>query len=213
LVSGSGGMSCDRLPFALTVCPVCSHGFKQSRGFTWVDVAGLVEGVHKDCADQFPCPFCTATATMGKAGMIWIGEKFYPTPASFDREVAEMGVSRRIHVIPRNFKLGETWILLAHPKGISEACADCGGSGLAKENGVVLMERCGTCEGKLKKTTPAIFKVWKPERIEMLLPESKRDSEQHADLEKRGITIIFVPDDDPDHQGSVYDDEDADGAE
>jgi hypothetical protein len=24
--------SCDRLPIPLSVCPVCSHGFKQSRG-------------------------------------------------------------------------------------------------------------------------------------------------------------------------------------
>jgi len=28
LVSGGGGMPCDRLPMVLDVCPACSHGFR-----------------------------------------------------------------------------------------------------------------------------------------------------------------------------------------
>lgn len=35
LVSEGEGMPCDRLPIKLDVCPVCSHGFKRSRGWTW----------------------------------------------------------------------------------------------------------------------------------------------------------------------------------
>jgi hypothetical protein len=209
LVSEGGGMGCDRLPISLTVCPVCSHGFKQSRGFTWVDVAGLVGGVHKECMDNdlddFPCPLCMETEKMGKAGMLWIGEQFYPTPESFDREGATMGFSRRIHAVPRNFKVGETWILLAHPNGHNIPCETCEHSGLVLED--ELASLCPDCKGAGRKVAAAIFKVWRPSRIEKILAESKRGTDEVKDLEEKGITVVFVPDDDPDHKGSVYDDD------
>lgn len=207
LVSEPGGMPCDRLPIPLTVCPTCSHGFKQARGWTWVDVNALIGGVHKDCHDAGPCPLCTATADMGKAGMLWIGEKFYPTPESFDNEAQTLGISRRIHAVPRNFKVGETWILLSHPKGICKECTACHGVGLKRENNVTIMERCEACEGERFVITPAIIKVWRPQRIEKILAESQRDSEEHKELEEKGITCVFVPDGDKDHAGSVYDSE------
>ncbi len=71
MVSGGPGRPCDRLPIALTVCPVCSHGWKQTRSWTWVDVAGLVGGVHPACQDDFPCPLCMATGDMGKTIRFW----------------------------------------------------------------------------------------------------------------------------------------------
>src|SRR6266478_6075780 len=87
LVSGGGGVPCDRLPIRLDVCPVCSHGFKQSRGWTWVDVFGLIGGDHMvpsftvgetiACADDRRCPLCYNVKAVGKAGLLWIGEKFY----------------------------------------------------------------------------------------------------------------------------------------
>src|ERR1700680_3833249 len=202
LVRGPGGMPCDRLPIPLSVCAVCSHGFKQALGFTWLDVAGLVGGVHRDCRDQFPCPLCMATSDMGKAGLLWIGEKFYKTPVEFNKEAAELGVSRRIKALPRGFKVGETWILLAHPKAIHEVCAACEGKGYVGEVGK--NEVCDGCEGKGWKYVSAIFKVWRPERIEKILPESQRGSSEHLELAERGITAVFVPDNDPDHQGTVY---------
>lgn len=192
LVSESGGVACDRLPIQLDVCPVCSHGFKQARGWTWIDVAGLVGGVHKNCQDEFPCPLCMATSEMGKAGLLWIGEKFYKTPEAFDREGALMGFSRRIKAVPRGFKVGETWILLAHPKVVE----------VASEKEVV--------DGQLTfgpVFKPGIFKVWRPSRIEKILPESSRGSAEAAELEANGITPVFVPDNDPDHRGTVYDEE------
>jgi hypothetical protein len=207
LCSDGGGMPCDRLPIPLTVCPTCSHGFKQSRGFTWVDVAALVGGVHQECKDVYPCPLCMATSQMGKAGMLWIGEVFYPTPKAFDNEAAKLGISRRIHALPRQFKVGETWILLAHPKGIVEACPECHGVGLARENGVVMARRCEACEGKCDVSTPAIFKVWKPSRIEKILPDTMRGSDEAKELEERGITPVFLPSNDPDHRGNIYEDE------
>ena len=202
LVSGGSGMPCDRLPLVLDVCP-CSHGFKQSRGWTWVEVNGLVGGVHRDCQDPFPCPLCMATSEMGKAGLLWIGEKFYKTPADFDREGAQLGISRRISAIPRGFRVGETWVLLAHPKTVRAGCTACGTKGYLGEVGV--QEVCTGCEGKGHKFLAGIFKVWRPERIEKILPESMRGSGKARELEEKGITPVFVPDDDPDHRGTVYD--------
>ena len=200
LVSGGGGVHCDRLPFLLDVCPVCSHGFKQARGWTWVDVAGLVGGLHPDCKDGFPCPLCMDTARMGKAGLLWIGERFYKTPAEFHREAVELGISRRIKAIPRGFKVGETWVLLAHPKAVESLVDVEVDHGLQGEFPVTALE-------KVRLYKPGIFKVWRPVKIEKLVLESQRGSEEVERLLQQGITPVFVPDDDKDHRGTVYDDE------
>jgi hypothetical protein len=119
---------------------------------------------------------------MGRAGLLWVGEKFYPTPADFTREAMALGISKRIHAIPREFQVGTTWVLLAHPLAVRESQTD-------PETGKVT-----TIE------SPGIFKVWRPTKIEKLVEESKRGSEEVEQLEKRGITPVFVPDSDPDHQ-------------
>lgn len=260
LVSEGESVPCDRLPIKLDVCPVCSHGFKQSRGWTWVDLCGLVGGEHAvtlqtgieqvpnnphqgswsdwpeesfelspcrcnqldnhsfcpvhgldssldkyqqqhpelfheepiygpahPCACFSGCPLCKHPKAVGKAGLLWIGEKFYKTPDEFMCEGREMGFSRRVHAIPRNFKVGETWVMLAHPKGID--CVDCD----------IENPSCLTCHstGKL----PAIFTLWRPTRIEKIYVESQRDSEEVKKAVEQGITPVFVPDDDKDHQG------------
>lgn len=214
LVGGGVGVPCDRLPIALSVCPCCHAGIKQSRGWTWIDVAMLVGGLHKDCHDEFPCPLCMATEKMGKAGLLWIGEKFYPTWQDFDREGEAMGFSRRIAAIPREFKVGETWVLLAHPSVIPGSETD---SKAAEEWMLANVEECKLLTtdqimAKFTKDTlaPGVFKVWRPSRIEQIFKESARGSEEVQEAEKRGITPVFVPDDDKDHQGSVHDKEEED---
>lgn len=214
LVSGGYGVVCDRLPIPLGVCPTCSHGIKQTRGFTWVDAAALVGGVHPNCADDFPCPLCMAPHQLGRCGLLWIGEKFYKTPYDFDREAAVLGVSRRISAIPRGFKVGETWILFAHPKAIRKpGFCECGHEEKWHRlnlNGIPMdcQEPSGCeCEDYTVRYDAGIFKVWRPERIEKILPESMRGSEHAAELIDKGITPVFVPDDDPDHRGTVYDEE------
>lgn len=201
LVGSGGGISCDRLPIPLEVCACCGQGIKATRGWTWVDIAGLVGGDHKvasttvfnetstgpadvpcHCFDN--CPLCHNVANMGKGGLLWVGAQFYPSIAHFEMEVVAQGVSRRITTLPRNFELGKTWVLLAHPKGIVKPTGEL-------QAGYV----------------PAIFRVWKPERIERIYTEGQRNSDAvQADI-KRGITPVFVPDNDKDHQGSVYDKE------
>jgi len=56
------------------------------------------------------------------------------------------------------------------------------------------------------KYTPGIFTLWKPTRVEKILPDTEQNNtELLEDLAKRGITPVFVPASDPDHCGSVFD--------
>jgi hypothetical protein len=202
MVGGGIGIPCDRLPFELTVCSCCGQGIKQARGWTWVDVAKLFQGPHLlpiGAGSQAPpeklwacycqnCPLCNRPESMGKAGLLWIGEKFYKTPDLFVKECVELGFSRRIKAVPQGFKVGETWVLLAHSKAVPAPLEQ-----ILKEGGA-------------PEFKPGIFYVWLPQRLELLFLESQRNSPEVEAAEKRGISPIFVPDSDKDHQGNVLDD-------
>jgi len=98
---------------------------------------------------------------------------------------------------------GETWILFAHSKAVEsrEPLTEAERAAAERQNLLLLDDQ------KKSVWKPGIFKVWRPERIEKILPESKRGSKEHAELQEKGILAVFVPDDDPDHRGTVYDDE------
>jgi hypothetical protein len=204
LVGGGVGIPCDRLPFELTCCPTCSQGIKQARGWTWVDVAKLFNGPHLVTSKsvmnetatgpaQVPCgcglfnhcPLCNSPELLGRAGLLWIGEKFYKTPDKFIAEGVSLGFSRRIKTVPQGFKVGETWVLLAHAKAVRTPAVDPQSDATYK---------------------PGIFYVWLPQRLEKIVLESTRGTEEIEALERRGITPVFVPDEDRDHQGNVHDD-------
>ena len=194
LVGSGAGVPCDRLPIPIEVCGCCGQGIKQTRGWTWVDMAGLVGGDHKisvahgepavtpcGCTHGF-CPICHNVAAIGKAGLLWIGAQFYPTIEVFEAETKALGISRRITTVPRGFEIGKSWVLFAHARGVVKPSGDL-----------------------TAKFVPAIFRVWQPQRIERIFNESARGSEAVQADEKRGITPVFVPDNDRDHHGSVYD--------
>jgi hypothetical protein len=190
LVCPPGGMECDRLPHALTVCPVCSCGIKQTRGFTWIDVGRLFGGPHAQtakkgvsgCYCESSCPLCSGN--IGRGGLLWIGEAFYPTPTAFKIEANRLGISRRITALPRDFALGETWILLGHPKAAPNPDRD----------------------PEAPAYLPGIFMAFRPTAVEKILAESDRsDTDKIANLEKAGVTPVFVPDNDKDHRGSAHD--------
>jgi hypothetical protein len=121
LVSGGTLAPCDRLPVELELCPTCHAGIKVSRSWTWIDADAVLAETPCEKREQ-SCAFCFLCSPkdgrIGKAGLLWIGEKFYPTPGDWLREAATMGVSRRIPAVPHGFKLGETIILVAHRKAI-----------------------------------------------------------------------------------------------
>ena len=173
LVAPGDGVPCCKLPLKLDVCPTCHAGIKPSRGWTWVDGDALL-------ATTGPCTapikisnyLCPASFPMGQVGLLWVGEKFYPTPADFTREAADMGISRRIPALPKGFKLGETWVFLAHRKGIS----------------MCLEAEDGTQE---EVFYPAIFRIFQPTAVEYVV----RGDETPEELEKlidRGITPVKV---------------------
>jgi len=182
LVSDGPAMPCCKLPIILHVCPTCHGGIKQARGWQWIDPRPFLAG---ECTGTMSgaCPAANQEA-LGDVGLIWIGTAFYPTPAAFIEEARCMGISRRITAVPRNFRLGEIWVFLAHPK-VQQVINEAG----------VAEWRAG------------VFRIFKPERIEKIVTESQLDDEQEmARLHEAGITPVAVPDADADHRGSVYDD-------
>jgi hypothetical protein len=209
LIGGVLFRSCDRLPFALGACPCCGGGIKFSRGWTWIDPTQLLGGDHfiksknqgkestmlcecmkrrRDMGAAW-CPVCQPLPE--RAGLLWIGAEFYPDPVDFIKEGLEQGISRRIKSIPRGFTIGKTYVYLAHIRATQE-----------------------------KEPGPGIFSAFKPTRIERIVKKSELDIWQgikeagsivgrtRGDLDvykrlqmdvDRGITLVAVPDGDPDH--------------
>lgn len=168
LRSEGRGRPCGLIPIPLESCPCCGAGIKFSRGWTWVDIGRLVAINPDPCKNENGCGDCPlADAKIGKAGLIWIGEKFYPTPESFLLEADAMGISRRIHSVPRNFILGETWIALAHIRAIPAP---------------ILTE---------EKPKRGIFRLFRPTAIEYVVT-GKESEEELESLVKRGIKPVKV---------------------
>lgn len=188
LCSDNAGGPCCRLPLLLTVCPTCNAGIKQTRTFQWIDPRPwFADGACTASKGQeLHCP--VARGGLGeRVGLMWVGEQFYKTPAHFQREAMDLGISRRIAGVPRGLELGVTWVLLCHPK----VC-----SALDVETGKLVW-------------TPGIFRIMRPTRIDkIVLASEAADAAAMAKLTEAGITPVVVPDDDKDHQGSVYDRED-----
>lgn len=114
LIGGGAFHTCGILPIALTVCPCCQTGIKPARGFTWTTPDLWKK---EECPDT-NCKKCSPffDKTIEKVGLMWVGEKFYPTGSDFTRESMQMGVSKRIAQIPKDLEIGKTWVLLAHRK-------------------------------------------------------------------------------------------------
>jgi hypothetical protein len=229
LIGGKLSAQCCKLPVMLNVCPTCGGGIKQTRGFTWIDPRPFFGGTCIDVRRFAPCPASPVDGSgLGeRAGLLWIGERFYPTPQHFLAEGQSLGVCRRIAAIPRELELGKTWILLAHPKSGTKTVITCKiddeiaaefdvDPNRANDPGVDaaarFQNRNPACLVSVEtRQCPAIFSMFVPTRIEKIVTESEAaDVEAMAALEKRGITPVAVPDHDPDHQGSVYDKDDDD---
>jgi hypothetical protein len=155
------GSACGMLPCPLTVCPCCGDGIKQTRGFTWIN--SNLFGETKCPLDVRTCWQCPMSAKDLQMGLMWVGEKFYPTTSEFNRESDLHGISKRIAQIPHKLKVGETWIALAHPRAIVHA------------------------DGS--QPTAGIFRVFRPQRIEYILTGNETP-EQLESLDKRGFTLI-----------------------
>jgi hypothetical protein len=107
---------------------------------------------------------------MGQVGLIWVGERYYPTIGHFTREADQMGISRRIHAVPKDFKLGETWVMLAHRNAILKETVKMGDE---------------------PEFTPGIFRIFKPTAIEAVV-SGEEDDDEIEKLLKRGLTPVKV---------------------
>ena len=174
LVSGNLALPCGRLPIPLIICPVCGSGFKPARGYTQIDAHRLAEATiaEKECLAPH-CQSCPVSAMLRgeieKAGLLWVGEKFYKDPLDFIQETKIMGVCRRVPFVPKDFDLGKTWILLAHRRAILKKAKF--GSPLGYQAG--------------------IFQIFKPKKIEITCNGKESDQEIESYL-KRGLSPVLV---------------------
>ena len=176
LMGTPSGAPCEAMPFPLEVCPSCGGGIKPSRGVTWIEPYNLFEGVsHIDC-DSPVCWACPI-AHLGndKALLLWVGERFYPTAKHFMIEANRKGISRKISSIPHDFRIGKTWIYLAHRKAIGYI------------NSV-------TDE---QEWIPGIFMAFKPTHLDMVIdnvvdvPEyPQKLQEEHGDDRVRIVKVV-----------------------
>ena len=176
--------TCDRLPHNLPeICTTCGAGIKPHRGFQWINPQKLF-GNHEECKDEQTCIMCYPPDE--QSGLMWVGNRWY-TPQKFIEEAVTRGVSKRISSIPKELKLGETIIFLAHRKAGVEEIEE------PTEFGVI----------KKHRPCPAIFYVFRPMRVEKLIWKRDATTENILTLEKRGITPVIIPDGDKEHDPSV----------
>jgi hypothetical protein len=168
LVSDGPGVACGRLPLRVEHCRVCGAGIKPARGWTWINPQELFD--EREPCEQPHCYLCPVSGPPERAGLIWIGRQHYKTPRDFTREAEQMGCSRRIVAVPKDFKLGETWVFLAHREAIVRLNA--------KDETVHL---------------PGIFHIFRPSRIEQVVAHDAEDEDEEIQaLRKRGIEPVIV---------------------
>lgn len=189
LVAGGLSEPCPKLPIELHVCQVCGGGVKQTRGFTWILPDPLLDpGAHGSAEHDYVCPLGSQYAEQhwsqgDKAGLIWIGASFYPTPEDFMAEARMMGVSRRLSAVPRDLVIGETWIALAHPRAISGEC----------EHGAPVGNPCSNCPdgASAGEWRGGVITFFRPTAIEYIVKGDETDEELDH-LEERGFRLVRV---------------------
>jgi len=177
LVSDGEGRYCGALPIPLDVCPTCHHGIKPSRGWTWVDLQALRN--NKPCVQTRGPNYCDGCAffSIKRAGLIWVGEKYYKSPREFTVEASRMGISRRITAVPKGFEIGKDWVALAHRNAI-------------QADPIPVEDKKGQVSFELQ-FKPGIFHLFVPRALEYVVkPNDKK--EKLAAMEKRGISLVKV---------------------
>jgi hypothetical protein len=208
LVSEGLSVPCPALPLEVGRCPCCDAGIKPARGWAWFNPAMFFKFSCSPEAERVrPWHECEIYQERGRcepfqqerAGILWIGGKFYKTPEDWAAESRKMGVSRRISQIPKDFVVGKTWVFVGHREAVTKGCEVCGGKGhtIVDENqpwiGAAVGKRvhCEECEGTGEIKKPGVFHAFKPDRIEKVVDEDITEKEVEK-LRKRGITPVVV---------------------
>jgi len=106
--------------------------------------------------------------------LLWIGSQFYKRPIDWTAEAIKQGVSRRISAVPKDFKVGETWVLVAHREAITI------------QEAVIL-----DGERRDAEYQAGIFHAFKPTAIEYVVKGDETEEELER-LVKRGITPVQI---------------------
>lgn len=164
---------CDRLPFPLNICPCCGAGIKFSRGFTWIDPTKLLAPELPPVATcQPPCIVCNPNLAGERAGLMWVGAKFY-SPRSFILEAKEVGISKKINAIPNGFEIGRTFIYLAH------------------------LQAAYDWNDPKSPARPGIFTAFKPKRVDVVIDNDVKVPDRalaiKEKLEERANIIVVLP--------------------
>lgn len=185
---------CERFPLPLHQCPLCGHGVKFTRGFSWVapgllfanakpcNPAVLPDHAHNECRVCKP-GLLKLGEPPGKVGLVWAGRSFY-TVSSWLHEASTLGVCRKVPAIPKGLVVGKTRIFVAHVDGY-----------------VAQQKMFGeTDKQKGDDAIPAAISCFVPERIEVIVTAEMEGEAWVQDLvDKHGVTPVVVPADDADH--------------
>lgn len=188
LVAPAPNAPCGRLPMPLHVCPTCGTGIKAARGWTWISPQALFADLPscpstpRSCSG---CPLSDLSKLGERAGLLWCGAEHYGTPEVWLEEAREMGISRRIRVVPRGFEIGKTWVLMAHRLGQPVPCENCTGKSIEER------AACELCEGEGVSYRAAVFTLFQPTGIEYVTRGDETDAELEA-LVARGIDPVRV---------------------
>jgi len=167
-------------------CPECGEVMKASDEFAGRKLNKLLLvcdnckiAISKNfsmCTCNKECYVCNPPE---KAFMLWVGEKFYPTPRDFSLEAEKLGVCKAVPSIPKDFEIGKSIVYLAHRKAVT-----------------TYIEDPETLTGYKTEKTPGIFLAFIPLRFELLVKESdyNKNKEKYDEMEERGIEIVLVPD-------------------
>jgi hypothetical protein len=200
LIGDGMSLHCDALPIDLDPCSECGYVIPKSRGMQMIHSGYLKpkilfkhatpnrareygEKVLKNCTDDFPCPICQLSFG-DKFAVMTVSSRFY-TPTSFMKEATKQGVSKRVRpdVLPKEFKLGETWVFLAHAEAIE-----------IKRRKVVNKDQ--EEPEYTSEFRRGLFYAFKPSRIEAVVDDTT-PAAKIAELHKKGYNVVKVPYDNP----------------
>lgn len=165
---------CERFPWLLECCPTCGQGYKFSRSFTWINPMSMFDSYTEPVCtailadDPFgghrheQCWMCNPELLGSKAGLIWIGEKFYARPKDFMQEAALMGISRKLPAIPNGFVVGEHAIFLAHIRTFASR----------DEKGQVIYK-------------PGVFAAFKPSSVDLVIEDENHVPDRAIEIARR----------------------------
>ena len=191
------GWECGVLPLPVRPCRLCGQVLKFTRALQKIQPSFILSPGSLDACTRPEqlcerCPLGNISQSR-TAGFRWIGNRFY-TPYTFTAEARLMGVSLRLPSVPRWITPGETWIMLGHRLACPEPCTCDHFTPLGGPDG-----NCQACHGSGRVGSPGVFYIFRARRLVMIVSDALNETER-AKLAKRGLDLVEVPEDDPDHQ-------------